>query len=140
MDIHDLPTVNAFLNCLSAILLLIGHRYIKLNNRLKHKQIMILAFCSSSLFLCTYLYYHYYAGAVLFKGQGIIRPIYFSILISHVTLALLIVPLSIITLTRGLKGKITLHKKIARWTYPLWLYVSVTGVIVYVMLYHLPVG
>jgi putative membrane protein len=138
MSVHDLPAVNAFLNTLSAVFLLIGHRQIKLNKRSNHRRIMILAFSSSCLFLLCYVYYHYNAGVILFKGQGFIRPVYFSILISHVTLAIVILPLAIITLTRGLRDRIVAHKKIAHWTYPLWLYVSITGVIVYVLLYHYP--
>ena len=98
---------------------------------------MVSAFITSSLFLLSYLAYHYQVGSVPFRGQGWIRTIYFAILISHTVLAVLIVPLVLITLTRALKGSFDRHKRIARWTLPLWLYVSVTGVIVYCMLYGL---
>ena len=98
---------------------------------------MIAAFVCSSAFLVSYVVYHLRVGNVLFQGQGWIRPVYFAILISHVTLAMVILPLAIVTLTRGLQQKFDKHRRIARWTYPLWLYVSVTGVVVYVMLYRL---
>ena len=98
---------------------------------------MLAALVSSSIFLGCYLYYHYHVGSVHFQGQGIWRPIYFTILISHVILAAVIVPMIIITLSRGLRERFDRHRAIARWTFPLWMYVSVTGVIVYVMLYHL---
>lgn len=98
---------------------------------------MIAVFVVSGLFLLSYLIYHYGHGSQPFRGEGIVRPIYFSILLSHTILAAAIVPLAIMTLTRGLAGKYDLHKRIARWTYPIWLYVSATGVIIYLMLYHL---
>jgi uncharacterized membrane protein YozB (DUF420 family) len=98
---------------------------------------MLSACIASTLFLISYLIYHYYVGSVPFKGEGWIRPIYFSVLISHVILAAAIVPLALITLVRALKGNFERHKRIARWTLPIWLYVSVTGVIVYLMLYRL---
>jgi len=101
-----------------------------------HRAVMITALVSSSLFLTSYLYYHYHVGSVHFQGQGWSRPVYFSILISHTILAIVIVPMVIITLTRALRGNFARHRGIARWTFPLWLYVSVTGVIVYFMLYH----
>lgn len=101
-----------------------------------HKRCMIAAFASSSVFLVSYVIYHIRVGNILFQGQGWIRPVYFAILISHVTLAMVILPLAIVTLTRGLQQKFDKHRKIARWTYPLWLYVSVTGVVIYVMLYQ----
>ena len=136
MSVADLPAVNAVLNATSALLLSVGHRFIKRGNRNAHKRIMISAFGVSCLFLVSYLTYHSYHGGTPFKGEGVIRPIYFSILISHTILALAVIPLAVVTLTRGLKEKFDKHVKVARWTYPVWLYVSVTGVIIYLMLYH----
>ena len=135
--IDSLPTLNAFLNSASAILLVIGHRFIKKGNKQAHKKFMIATFVVSIVFLISYITYHSYHGTTRFTGQGWIRPVYFTILTSHTILAAAIVPLAIITLRRGLKDRIEKHVRIARWTYPIWLYVSVTGVIVYLMLYHL---
>jgi|ERR1043166_2527243 uncharacterized membrane protein YozB (DUF420 family) len=135
--IEHLPTLNAILNSTSATLLYIGHRFIKQGNKQAHKKCMIGTFVVSSLFLISYLTYHYFYGTTRFLGEGWIRPVYFTILTSHTILAATIVPLAIITLRRGLRDQIEKHVKIARWTYPIWLYVSVTGVIVYLMLYHL---
>jgi putative membrane protein len=132
-----LPTLNALLNSTSAVFLLVGHRFIKRGNTQSHKKCMIGAVCTSVLFLISYLTYHYFHGTTRFLGEGWIRPVYFTILTSHTILAAGIVPLVIVTLRRGLKEIFDKHKRIARWTYPLWLYVSVTGVIIYVMLYHL---
>jgi uncharacterized membrane protein YozB (DUF420 family) len=101
-----------------------------------HRAVMITALISSSLFLTSYLYYHYHVGSVHFQGQGWSRPVYFAILISHTTLAVVIVPMIIITLSRALRQRFDRHRAIARWTFPLWMYVSVTGVIVYFMLYQ----
>ncbi len=132
-----LPTLNAFLNSTSFVLLVIGRRFIKKGNRHAHKKCMISAVLTSVLFLISYLTYHYYHGATRFAGEGWIRPVYFTILTSHTILAAAIVPLVIITLRRGLQEIFDKHKRIARWTYPLWLYVSVTGVVIYIILYHL---
>ncbi len=140
LSISDLPTLNAILNSTSALLLLIGHRLMKKGRITAHKRVMIATFVVSILFLLSYLIYHYHHGSQPFQGRGWIRAVYFAILGSHTLLAVTIVPLAIITLSRGLKGNYDLHLKIAKWTYPIWLYVSVTGVIVYVMLYHFPVG
>lgn len=137
MDVYILPAVNATLNGISAILLFIGHRFIKTGNRRNHKRMMIAAFSTSILFLVSYLYYHAHVGDVPFKGTGVVRPVYFSILISHILLAAAVVPLAVITLFRGLTSKFDKHKKIARWTYPIWMYVSITGVVVYLMVYQL---
>ena len=131
------PTIDATMNSISTVLLLIGHSFIKRGRMAAHRAFMIAALVSSSIFLASYLYFHYHVGSVHFQGQGWSRPIYFTILISHIILAAAIVPLVIITLSRALQEKFDKHRAIARWTYPLWLYVSVTGVIVYVMLYHL---
>ena len=132
-----LPTLNAILNSTSAILLLFGRYFIKQQNREAHKKLMISAFTVSVLFLISYLTYHFFHGSTKFQGEGMIRTIYFVILTSHTILAAVLPPMAIITLRRGVKEKFALHKKIARWTYPIWLYVSVTGVVIYLMLYHL---
>ena len=135
MSFQDLPTINAILNGLSAVFLVIGYVHIRSGKPFKHKIFMIGAFSISVVFLICYLIYHYQVGSVGFKGQGFIRPIYFIILISHTILAALVPPLAIIALYRAFKGQFAKHKKIARWTFPIWLYVSITGVMVYLMLY-----
>ncbi|MBI5217153.1 MAG: DUF420 domain-containing protein [Ignavibacteriae bacterium] len=132
-----LPTLNALLNSTSAILLLAGRYFIKQNNRDAHKKLMLGAFSVSVLFLISYLTYHFFHGSTKFQGEGIIRTVYFIILISHTILAAVLAPMVIFTLRRGLKQKFALHKKLARWTYPIWLYVSVTGVVIYLMLYQI---
>jgi putative membrane protein len=137
IPITFLPTLNATLNSLSAILLVSGYVCIKRRNITAHKASMISAVVTSTLFLISYLVYHYYTGSHPFGGSGWIRPAYFTILISHTILAAAIVPLVIVTLKRAWKGNFPLHARIARRTLPLWLYVSVTGVVVYLMLYHL---
>jgi len=130
--------VNASLNGLSGICLLAGYAAIRSRKRGVHKAFMIAAVCASALFLLSYVIYHLRAGkVVMFSGQGWIRPVYFTILISHTALAIVIVPLIIITLRRALRERFDRHKLIARWTFPLWLYVSITGVIVYLMVYQL---
>ncbi len=134
------PAIDASLNGASAILLLIGRSFIKHGRMAAHRAVMITALISSSLFLTCYLYYHWHVGSVHFQGKGWSRPLYFSILISHTILAAAIVPMIIITLSRALRERFDRHRAIARWTYPLWMYVSVTGVIVYFMLYHLFAG
>jgi len=131
------PAIDASLNGTSAVLLLLGRSLIKRGRMAAHRAVMIAALVSSSIFLSCYLYYHWHVGSVHFRGQGWSRPLYFSILISHTILAAAIVPMIIITLSRALRERFDRHRAIARWTYPLWLYVSVTGVIVYFMLYHL---
>jgi uncharacterized membrane protein YozB (DUF420 family) len=131
------PAIDASLNGTSAVLLLVGRSFIKRGNMAAHRAVMIAALTSSSIFLACYLYYHWHVGSVHFQGQGWSRPVYFSILISHTILAAVIVPMIIITLSRALRERFDRHRAIARWTYPLWMYVSVTGVIVYFMLYHL---
>jgi uncharacterized membrane protein YozB (DUF420 family) len=133
----QLPTLNAALNSLSAVFLVAGYYFIRSRNIHAHRACMFAAFASSTLFLFCYLIYHYQVGSVPFKGQGSIRTIYFTILLSHTALATVVVPLALITLVRALKAKFDRHQKIARWTLPIWLYVSVTGVIVYMMLYRL---
>jgi uncharacterized membrane protein YozB (DUF420 family) len=130
------PALNATLNGASAVFLLTGRVLIGQRKIAAHRFCMIAAMTASALFLGCYLFFHYEAGNILFLGQGWARPVYFAILISHVTLAIVIVPLAIITLNRGLKARYPAHRAIARWTWPLWMYVSITGVIVYFMLYQ----
>jgi putative membrane protein len=136
LTIHDLPAVNASLNALSGILLLIGFTLIHRKQIDLHRKVMLTAFATSSLFLICYVVYHAQVGSVPFTRQGFVRPLYFTILITHVTLAAAVLPLAIITLSRGLKGRYPQHRRIAKWTFPIWLYVSVTGVLVYVLLYQ----
>jgi uncharacterized membrane protein YozB (DUF420 family) len=131
------PVLDASLNGTSAVLLLIGRGLIRRGRMAAHRAVMITALVSSAVFLSSYLYYHAHVGSVHFQGQGWTRPLYFSILISHTILAAVIVPMIIITLSRALREHFDRHRVIARWTYPLWLYVSVTGVVIYVMLYKL---
>lgn len=137
MTVHDLPTLNASLNATSAVLLTAGYTFVRLGHRDKHKACMLAALVVSALFLTSYVVYHAQVGSVPFQGVGAIRTVYFAILISHVILAIAIVPLVIITASRGLSARYDKHRAIARWTLPLWLYVSVTGVIVYLMLYKM---
>jgi uncharacterized membrane protein YozB (DUF420 family) len=132
-----LPTVNATLNALSAVLLVWGYLLIRKKRIDQHRRVMKTAFVTSCLFLVCYLVYHAQVGSVKFQHTGLIRPVYFSILITHTALAATVPVLAIITLRRGLAERYDKHRKIARWTLPIWLYVSVTGVVVYAMLYHL---
>ena len=136
ISIGDLPTLNAALNGTSAVLLALGYFFICRKQVDFHKACMIGAFVTSTLFLGSYLFYHYHAGSKSFPGEGWTRPVYFAILISHVILATSTLPLAIVTMARGLRGRFEKHRRIARWTLPIWLYVSVTGVVVYLMLYH----
>jgi uncharacterized membrane protein YozB (DUF420 family) len=136
ISVHDLPAVNASLNAVSGVLLLCGYTLIRLRRIQLHRTFMIAAFTASSLFLICYVVYHAQVGSVRFTRQGFVRPIYFTILITHVALAFTLVPLAIVTLSRGLKARYPQHRRIARWTFPIWLYVSVTGVLVYVLLYQ----
>lgn len=132
-----LPTLNAVLNSLSALFLVIGFLQIRQGRIEAHRNWMAAALATSTLFLVSYLIYHYQVGSVRFRGEGWIRGVYFSVLISHTVLAAAIVPLVLLTLARALKRNFAAHRGIARWTLPLWLYVSVTGVVVYLMLYRL---
>lgn len=136
MTVHDLPAVNATLNASSGVLLLIGYVLIRARRIEQHRKCMIAAFITSALFLVCYVVYHAQVGSVGFTRQGFVRPLYFSILITHVTLAAVVLPLAIVTLSRGLKRRYPQHRRIARWTFPIWMYVSVTGVLVYVLLYQ----
>ena len=136
MTVLDLPAVNASLNAVSGVLLLVGYVLIRARRIAAHRAVMISAFAASSLFLICYVVYHAQVGSVPFQRQGFVRPLYFTILITHVVLAATVPPLAIVTLTRGLKGRYPQHRRIARWTFPIWMYVSVTGVLVYVLLYQ----
>jgi putative membrane protein len=135
--IYALPHLNATLNSFSALLLITGFFLIKNGNISAHRKCMLTACVSSTLFLIGYLTYHSFFGSTSFKGQGWIRPVYFSILLTHTVLAIVIVPLVLLTLFRALRERFDAHRRIARWTLPLWLYVSVTGVIVYLLLYQI---
>ena len=136
MTFSDLPALNAGLNATSAVFLTLGYRQIRNKNIAAHRACMLTAFAVSTLFLVSYLIYHSRAGSTPFLHQGWIRPVYFTILISHITLAAVILPLAVVTLHRALRERFDKHRRIARWTLPLWLYVSVTGVVVYALLYH----
>jgi uncharacterized membrane protein YozB (DUF420 family) len=137
MNDSILPHLNAVLNATSFVLLVCGLYFILRGRVAAHRACMISAVVVSCLFLVSYVVYHAQYGSMRFKGQGFVRPLYFAVLITHVVLAAAIVPLVTITLRRALRGDFIRHRRIARWTYPLWLYVSVTGVIVYLMLYQL---
>ena len=132
-----LPTLNATLNATSTVLLIVARGFIRRGRIDAHRRTMIAAFVTSCLFLISYVIYHAQVGSRPFPGHGPIRAVYFAILITHVVLAAIIVPLVLVTLRRGLHRDDARHRAIARWTWPLWLYVSVTGVIIYGMLYHL---
>ncbi len=132
-----LPTLNATLNATSATLLLLGYFFIRRRRITAHKTCMVAALLVSTLFLISYIYYHYHHGATPFPGTGWVRTLYFSILIPHTILAVVNVPLALTTVYRAWRGRFDRHKRIARWTLPLWLFVCVTGVVVYWMLYHL---
>jgi uncharacterized membrane protein YozB (DUF420 family) len=137
VTLADLPALNATLNATAAVLLVIGHSLIRNGQVRQHRAVMISACAVSTLFLTSYVIYHANIGSKPFQGRGPIRLIYFTILLTHVVLAAAVVPLAVITLSRGLRGRFDRHVAVARWTYPVWLYVSVTGVIVYLMLYRL---
>ena len=136
MSVSDLPTLNAILNGTAAVLLLAGWWNIRRGRIEIHRRYMIAAFTASVLFLVSYVTYHAQAGSRPFGGAGWLRPLYFTILLTHIALAAAIVPLALITLTRGLRREDVRHRRIARWTLPVWLYVSVTGVVIYLMLYR----
>ncbi len=137
MTWRDLPTLNAALNTASALLLLTGWWLIRHGRRDAHRRAMLLAVATSTLFLVSYLAYHFEVGSVRFTGQGPIRTVYFAILLGHTVLAAAIVPLVLVTLRRALRGRFEAHRALARITLPLWLWVSVSGVVVYWMLYRL---
>lgn len=136
LTISDLPTVNACLNGFSALLLAAGFGFVKRRKLEAHRACMVGALVSSTLFLISYLTYHHFAGATRFQGQGVVRYVYFSILLTHTILAVVIVPMVLMTTWRAFRGQFERHKQIARWTWPIWMYVSVTGVLIYFFLYH----
>jgi uncharacterized membrane protein YozB (DUF420 family) len=136
MSLHDLPTLNAVLNATSAVLLVLGYGFVRRREIRAHRACMLGAFGVSIAFLISYLIYHAQVGSVHFPGTGVVRTVYFAILITHTVLAALVPPLAIITLVRALREQFDRHRRLARWTFPIWLYVSVTGVVVYVMLYQ----
>jgi uncharacterized membrane protein YozB (DUF420 family) len=137
LTLSDLPALNASLNATAALLLVIGYMLIRRGRIRQHRAAMIAACATSALFLTSYLIYHANIGSKPFLGRGPIRVVYFTILITHVILAAAVLPLAIVTLSRGLSSRFERHVAIARWTFPIWLYVSVTGVIVYLMLYRM---
>ena len=136
-DYSVFPALNAILNGTSAVLLSVGYRFIRKKQVTRHRICMVAAVATSSVFLVSYLYYHWNVGSVHFQGTGWVRPLYFTILISHTLLAASLVVLVPITLARALRERFDRHRAIARWTLPIWMYVSVTGVVIYLMLYHL---
>jgi uncharacterized membrane protein YozB (DUF420 family) len=135
--VHTLPAVNASLNAVSGLLLVTGYLSIRRRRIAFHRACMLSAFAASTLFLVSYLIYHAYAGSRPFPGAGFVRPVYFTLLVSHVLLAASVLPLALVTLTRGLRGRYVRHVRIARWTFPIWLYVSATGIVIYLMLYQM---
>ena len=137
MNVHDLPAVNATLNGLSAVFLTLGFIAIKRGNKIAHRNCMISAFSTSAIFLICYLTYHFFTGRTEFKNPLWFKPIYLTILLTHTVLAVVIVPLILRTLWLARKQNFEAHKKIARWTWPLWMYVSVTGVVIYLLLYQI---
>jgi uncharacterized membrane protein YozB (DUF420 family) len=137
MTVADLPAVNAFLNATAGVLLVIGYVLIRKQRWRAHRAVMLAAFGVSTLFLVSYVIYHYNVGSRPFPGRGPIRVVYLTILVTHIILAAAIVPMALVTLTRGLRERFDRHVPLARWTLPIWLYVSVTGVIVYLMLYQM---
>lgn len=137
LEIHQLPALNAVLNALSGVLLTAGYVMIRQRRIAAHRACMLAAFSTSVLFLTSYVIYHANIGSRPFPGQGSVRLAYFTLLISHVLLAATILPMAIVTLRRGLRAQYDPHVRIARWTFPLWMYVSVTGVVIYLMLYQM---
>jgi putative membrane protein len=137
MTVHDLPALNATLNAVSTVFLAAGWVLIRRGRRDAHRACMLAAFTTSALFLTSYLVYHFNVGSVPFQKQGPIRIVYLTILFTHIVLAATILPLALVTLSRALARKFDKHRRIARWTLPIWLYVSVTGVVIYVMLYRM---
>lgn len=136
MSLSQLPALNAILNTTSALLLIAGYYFIRRREINRHRACMIGAFAASTLFLTSYLVYHFHHPTTPFRGQGWVRPVYFFILFTHIVLAVVILPLIFMTFARALRDRRSAHVRIARWTLPLWLYVSATGVIVYLMLYR----
>ena len=137
MQISDLPALNATLNALSAVFLTIGYVLIRRGDRVNHQRAMLSALGTSAIFLVSYVVYHANVGSKPFPGQGAARWFYFTILVTHIVLAAVILPMALVTAARGLRGRFDRHVRLARWTLPLWMYVSVTGVVIYLMLYQL---
>jgi putative membrane protein len=137
MSLADLPAVNAGLNSLSALLLSIGFYFIRKKNPKAHRNCMVAAFVTSTIFLTSYVIYHLNAGRTVFTEPPWFRPIYLTLLLTHTVLAVIIVPLILITLGLAIRGRFEAHKRVARWTWPLWMYVSVTGVVIYLLLYQI---
>jgi uncharacterized membrane protein YozB (DUF420 family) len=137
MTLRDLPTLNACLNATSAILLVLGWTFIRSRRIVAHRRTMTAAFVCSTVFLACYLYYHFHVGSVHFPGTGPARTLYFAILLTHTALAVTVAPLAITTIVLARRGRFERHRRLARVTLPIWLYVSVTGVVVYVMLYRM---
>lgn len=137
LEIADLPALNAILNGIALILLLAGYASIRRKRERRHKRFMVAAFCVSIVFLGTYLTYRFCGAEKRFSGQGLIRPVYFFILITHVVLAATVPVLASSTLYLGLRRRVTRHRRMARWTFPIWLYVSITGILVYVLLFQI---
>jgi putative membrane protein len=137
IEISSLPALNATLNAIATVFLITGYVLIRRGHRTLHQRCMIGALVASTAFLTSYVVYHYHVGSQPFQGRGAVRVVYLAILATHIPLAALIVPLALLTASRGLRSQFDKHVTIARWTLPLWLYVSVTGVVIYVMLYHL---
>lgn len=136
ISLRSLPALNAMLNATSGICLLIGYYFIRQKKIAIHKRFMLSACVASLLFLISYLTYHFFAGATRFAGTGWSRPLYFTILISHTILAIVVVPLAITSVVNGLRMRVPQHRRVAKWTFPIWIYVSITGVLVYFFLYH----
>ena len=134
--VSSLPTVNATLNAIAASLLFIAWLFIRRKNITMHRRFMIAAFATSTLFLASYLFYHYVAGSTRFTGTGGIRTAYFTILLTHTVLAMFVPPLALLSLWNGLKMRVETHRKFARWAFPIWMYVSLSGVLVYMFLYQ----
>ncbi|WP_234571343.1 DUF420 domain-containing protein [Rhodohalobacter sp. 614A] len=132
--VRQLPALNAFLNSVSTVLILSGYVAIRKRKYKVHMRFMLTAFITSSLFLISYLVYHHYAGDTPFPGQGWIRPVYFTILISHIILSAFVVPLVLTSYYFAFSGKFKTHRKVSKWTFPIWLYVSITGVVIFFLL------
>lgn len=136
-DYSLFPALNAVLNASSALLLATGRTLVRRGKIAAHRACMIAAVGTSAIFFASYVYYHLHVGSVRFLGQGWVRPLYFAILVTHTLLAVVVPPLALVTLTLGLRARFHRHRALARWTYPVWMYVSITGVVIYLMLYHL---
>lgn len=132
--VENLPALNALLNSVSTVLIVAGYVAIRQKKYIRHMQLMLTAFVTSSLFLISYLLYHHYVGHTPFPGEGFIRPVYFTILISHIILSAFVVPLVLTSYYFAFSGKFKTHRKVSRWTFPVWLYVSVTGVMIFFIL------